>query len=458
MAAALRAFFTPPAGGPFSNRKLLQIFLPVLAEQFIANILGLVDTLLASSFNDAATAGVSHAFIITNVASAVITGLAVGGSVVTVQFFGSKDNRRASDSARCCLVFTLLISLLCCSMLLAYPAKVITLLVGNVDRDVLDYGVTYLIVSSLVLPFTGLFSACTATFRAQGNTRIPMLASTAMLLLSIVCKFIFSLVIPLGVLGAGLANLIGSAVTSVVLFAFMHFGRLAVSFRRGSSPFLEREMFLQILRYSIPTAIENASVQIGLLLVQRIIAGYGVVHSAAHGIASRLQPLSYLPSSCWGIVAMIAAGQCCGAGSRELAEKCVRHIMRLSYAWMLILNMLWFIFADPLLHLFGGSPETLRLAKQLFLFYCFCAIFMYSTAYGLPQALRGAGDVRYTMLVSLGTMFLIRLGAAYLLGTRLGLGTFGVWIAMAIDWAVRSLFYLLRFRSGRWLAHCIVHS
>lgn len=458
MTAALRTFISPPVGSPFSNRTLLQTFLPVLAEQFITSLLGLADTLLASSLSDAATAGVSHAFIITNVATAIITGLAVGGTVVTVQFYGSKNTQRASDSARCCLLFTLFVSLLCCAVLLLNPEKVITLLVGNVDPDVLRYGVTYLNISSLVLPFTAVFSVCTATYRGQGNTCIPMLASVAMLLLSFGCKIVFTFVFPLGVLGTGLANLIGTGVTALTLLATLCLGRPAVSFRRNSSPLLERKLFCQILCYAVPTAIENASVQIGLLLVQRVIASYGVVHSAAHGIASRLQPLSYLPSSCWGIVSMIVSGHCCGTGDLVLAKKCSHHIMRLSYVWMLAVNLLWIFFADALLRLFGGTPETILLAKKLFLFYCVCAVFLYSTANALPQALRGAGDVRYTMLVSLGAMFLIRLGAAYLLGTWLHLGTFGVWIAMVVDWTVRTIFFVLRFRSDKWLTHCIKQS
>lgn len=81
---------------------------------------------------------------------------------------------------------------------------------------------------------------------------------------------------------------------------------------------------------------------------------------------------------------------------------------------------------------------------------------MYYCAYGLPQALRGGGDVQYTMIVSLATMFLVRIGLAYVLGTSFGLGSFGVWIAMAIDWAIRCLLYLLRFRSEKWAMHSAV--
>ena len=92
-----------------------------------------------------------------------------------------------------------------------------------------------------------------------------------------------------------------------------------------------------------------------------------------------------------------------------------------------------FLDPDPLIHLFGGSEQALTLAKKLFIFYCVCTVLMYYCAYGLPQALRGGGDVQYTMIVSLATMFLVRIGLAYVLGTSFGLGSFGVWIAMAID-------------------------
>ena len=456
MFARLSALLRPPAGSPFTNAKLFSLFLPVLLEQLITALMGIADTLLASSFSDCATAGVSHAFIIYNVASTFVLGLTLGGGIVTLQYYGSKNHQRASDSARCSLVLSVLVAAAFCAILMLFPSQIISILMGDVGREVLGYARIYLLISSLVLPFTAIFCVCAATYRAQGNTRVPMLASVMILLISFVCKYLFSTVLPLGVEGTALANLIANVVVAAGLMLAMRKKKLAVSFRRADHPFLEKDLFRKVVHYSFPTALENASVQIGLMLVQRIIVGYGVVESAAHAIASRLQPFAYLPAYCWGIVSTIVSGQCCGAGNTALARKSIRHIMRLSFVWMIAVDLFWILVSDPLIHLFGGSEQALTLAKKLFIFYCVCTVLMYYCAYGLPQALRGGGDVQYTMIVSLATMFLVRIGLAYVLGTSFGLGSFGVWIAMAIDWAIRCLLYLLRFRSEKWAMHSAV--
>ena len=449
----LRSFFAPPEGSPYSNRKLVRIFIPVLAENLLLNLLGFVDTLLASALSDAATAGVSHGFIIYNVCSSVITGLAAGGSVVCAQWFGSRDTERASDAARSSLLVALFFAVAAGIVPILSPQGAVSLLMGEHDPEVLGYAATYLIYSCLSLPFLALFSVCTATCRAQGNTRVPLLASVCRLSLSLGCKFLMNNVLSMGVTGAALSNLIGVGIVGAALLLYITRRQPEISFRHGTRPIFDRKLILRVVQIAVPAAIESASVQIGLLLVQRIITGFGVAESAAHGIASRMQPLSYLPAHCWGIVSMIVIGQCCGAGDQRLARQSVLHLMKLSYGWMIAVNILCLLLTDPIVAFFGGSAETLEISCRLFRLYCWNAFFTYTTAYMLPQALRGAGDVQYVMVVSLVVMFLVRLGLAYLLGAAWELGTFGVWIAMAIDWVVRTAFYVVRFRNGKWLRH-----
>ena len=452
---SFRSFFAPPEGSTFSNRKLVQIFIPVLLEQLLLNLLGLVDTMLASALSDAATAGVSHGFIIYNVSSAIITGLAAGGSVVCAQWFGFRDLERASDAARSSLLVALAFAVVGGVIPILNPQGTVSLLMGEHDPEVLDYAATYLIYSSLSLPFVALISVCTATCRAQGNTRIPLIVSVCRLSLSLACKFVMNNVFSMGVLGTALSNLVGVGVVSIAAFLYITVKRMDISFRYGSRSFFDWKLIQRVVQIAVPAAIESASLQIGLLLVQRIITGFGVAESAAHGIASRIQPLSYLPAHCWGIVSMIVIGQCCGAGDQKLARQSVIHLMKLSYAWMIVVNIFCLLLTNSIVAFFGGSEQTLEISRRLFRLYCWNAFFTYTTAYMLPQALRGAGDVQYVMTVSLAVMFLARLGLAYLLGAVLKMGTFGVWVAMTIDWAIRTVFYMVRFLNGKWLRHNI---
>jgi Na+-driven multidrug efflux pump len=99
---------------------------------------------------------------------------------------------------------------------------------------------------------------------------------------------------------------------------------------------------------------------------------------------------------------------------------------------------------------FNISGEAISLAKKIFYIYCTGAIFLYPASFVLPNALRAAGDIKYTMIASLSTMFGARIGLAYVLGKHFGLGLLGVWIAMQLDWIARSIAFVKRFVLGKW--------
>lgn len=456
MSVKARGFFLPPPGSRFTNRQLILMFLPVLLEQFLLNLSALSDTLLASGLSDAATAGVSHAFAIFNLANCLLYGFSTGGSVVTAQWHGCRNNAKASASARASVVFALAVSVLLCAVLLIRPANVITLLLGSIDPDVLEQAVTYLTYSALSLPCYAVVYAGAASFRAIGNTRMPMFACIVMLGTALFFKWLLTVRLGLGVMGTALANLIGAGLTAIVIVVYMLREKAAVSYRLQGEPFLNQDSLGRALQLCIPSGIENMSGALGLLFLQRIVAGCGIVDSAAHGIASRLQPYAYLPAYCWGFVALSVVGQYCGAGDSAMARSHTRHILKLCYLWMLPLNVLLIVFSSAVIHLFGGSEETLALAQKLFIFYCAFAMVLYTTMNALPQALRAAGDARLTMLVSVGSMFVVWVGIAALLNRFTDLGVLSVWIAMACDYLTRSVIYLVRYRGSRWLTHHIL--
>ncbi len=453
MFAKQKSFLAPPLGSRFTNRQLLALFLPLLLEQFLLNLSALSDTILASVLSDAATAGVSHAFTISNLAACLIYGLSTGGSVVTAQWVGAQDRSGAAASARTSLLFTTLVSILLCTVLIVRPAEVIRFLLGDIPSDVMEFAVTYLIYSALALPCYAVVYVSTASFRAIGNTKIPMYACAFMLGVALLCKWLLGVVLQLGVLGTALSNLIGAGLTAVLLLCYMQSERSAISYRLLGESILPFDSLNRVFRISVPSGIENMTGAIALLFLQRIVAGSGIAQSAAHGIASRLQPISYLPAYCWGTVGLVIVGQYCGANDRDMARLHERHILKLCYAWMIPLNVTLIACSSFIIRLFGGTAESLALAQRLFIFYCAFSLLLYSTMNALAQMLRGAGDTRFTMAVSLLSMFLVWVGLATLFSRVLHLGVFSVWLAMALHYAVCSACFLLRCRGSRWLSH-----
>lgn len=439
-----------PEGGSFSNRQLFGIYLPFLAEQLLICLLGIVDTLLASRLSDSATAGVSYVITVDSIMKSFVSGMAAGGSVLTAQWIGRKNYPVANLTVRASLLTAGLFSLLFTILLSIDPSEAICLMVGRPDPETLRYAADYFRISVISYPVYALNYVCCASYRVQGDTRLPMVSSVVTLVLSLAAKYLLAGVLRMGVEAYSLANLIGVVISTVILLPGLLKAGRQVTFCREGEPLLTGRMLTGNLRMAIPQALENAMFQLGLLFVQRFVVSYGVIHSAANGIGKQLQPFNYLVASCWGTVCLVVVGQYVGAGQREMARKYVRHIMKLSFLCHALITLPCLVCCRALVSVFGGSAETLDLTCSLFRLYTFAALPLYTPAWVLPNALRGGGDVNFTMAGSICTMFALRVGVAYLLGTVLGMGVLGVWVAMAIDWAARAVLFVIRYRSGKW--------
>ncbi|MCQ2420968.1 MAG: hypothetical protein MJ118_07510 [Clostridia bacterium] len=348
--------------GLFSNRELFAMFFPILLEQLLINLLAMADTLLASQLSDTATAGVSHVISIDAMMKTFLSGLATGGSVLTAQWIGQGNLNKASGAARASVFSTGLLAVAVSAVLSVSPEWFICTLLGRPDEATLGYAITYFTVSVLSYPFLAIIYCCNATYRAQGNTRLPMLASVSMLVIAMGLKVLLTSVLSLGVLGCGLSNLIAAALTSLWVILCMVCGKAKVSFGRNGERLSAAQMF-RSFQIGLPVALENALFQLGLVVVQRFVIGYGVIDSAAHGIAKQLQPLSYLPGQGWGMVLLVVVGRCIGKADKEQARKYTLYISGLCFASMLFVNIFCVAFIDKIVSLFGGAEETLTLVK-----------------------------------------------------------------------------------------------
>lgn len=124
--------------------------------------------------------------------------------------------------------------------------------------------------------------------------------------------------------------------------------------------------------------------------------------------------------------------------------------MKITYIGTFLLDITILIFLKPLLSIYGLRTETLHLAWILVMIHNGCAILLWPLAFVLPNMLRACNDARYTMVVSLASMFINRIVFSWILGLHFGMGAIGVWIAMIIDWICRIVFFVGRYKAGTW--------
>ena len=447
------AFHKPPL---FTRQQLIALLLPLIAEQALSVTIGLADTLMVSSVGEAAVSGVSLVDSFNTLMIQIMSALATGGAVVTSQYIGRQEPKDAKNAAAQILFILSSFSLLVAAVVVAGRHAILRGIFGSIDVDVMRYAETYFLLSALSYPFIGLYNAGAALFRAQGNSKISMMSSLVMNVVNIGGNAVLIYGFKMGVMGAALASLVSRAIACVAVLYLLQ--RPACPLRVDGLQALapKARLIQQILRVGIPAGIENGMFQIGKLLVLSLITSFGTAATAANAIANSVASVVNVPGSAISLSLITVVGQCMGADDSRQAVAYTRKLMLAVYVSMGTLSALLFCFAGPLVALFHIGAAASVMAVEVLRW---CAVFsatVWPLSFTLPNALRAAGDAKFTMVVSMLSMWIFRIGFSYLLAQFMDWGLLGVWVAMFIDWIVRALVFLIRFLRGRWKAKRVI--
>jgi len=206
----------------------------------------------------------------------------------------------------------------------------------------------------------------------------------------------------------------------------------------------------RILHIGVPNGLENSIFQVGKLLVMNLVSALGISAIAANAISNTLSSLVVIPGSACSLALITVVGQCMGAEQPDQAVSNTKKIMGISMAAIFVVSLTLLAFLRPVVGFFNLSAASAELAYQVIFSYCVVSIVFWAPSFALPNALRGAGDAKYTMVVSMFSMWIFRIGFSYLTARVLGWGLQGIWYAMYVDWVARTILFVWRFRGGRW--------
>lgn len=434
----------------FTRRDLTRLLAPLVVEQFLAVTVGMADTMMVSYAGEAAISGVSLVDMLNVLIINIFAALATGGAVVISQYLGARDVESAKNGAGQLFHLAALAGVGIMALALAFARPLLGLLFGQIEPDVMDAALLYLRISAASYPFIALYNAGAALFRSMGNSKISMQVSILMNAVNVAGNAICVFGLGMGVAGVALPSLVGRAMAAgLILWRASNSANL-VHVKAAQCLRLHRGMALRILNIGIPSAFENSLFQLGRVLVVSIIAVFGTAQISANAVANNLDSIGCIPGQAIGLGLITVAGQCIGAQDQKAAISYTKKLVGLTYLVDGALNLAVILGMPLLLGLYNISAETHQLAWLLVLIHCACGIVLWPVSFVLPNALRAANDVRFTMMVSIASMMIWRLGFSYVLGIGFGMGAVGVWIAMIIDWVCRSLFFAGRFVSGKW--------
>lgn len=429
----------------FSGQDLRRLLWPLIVEQVLAVLVGMADVLMVSAVGETAVSGVALVDSISLLVIQVLAALATGGSVVCSQYIGRGENQKACKAAGQLVILTLLASSIVMLIALIGNRGLLARIFGQAEEAVLENAETYFWITALSYPCLALYNSSAALFRSMGNSRISMMASFVMNGMNVVGNAICVFGLGMGVEGVAIPTLVSRMFAAGLMMVLLRNPDLSIHLDSRSQFGLESGMIKKILSVGIPSGLENGMFQFGKIFLQSLVSALGTASIAGFAVASNLVTLQYLGGTALGLGLITIVGQCVGAGEKEQAMDYTKKLIKVNYIILFLVCILMGTMTRPIVRLYRLSAEAEEMAVRLIRVHCL-AMTVWPLSFTLPNTLRASLDARFTMAVSVCSMWIFRIGFAYLFVRYAQMGVMGIWYGMFIDWMFRALLFCWRFR------------
>ena len=440
----------------FDNRKLAALLIPLAVDQLLNSFMGTVDTLVVSNLGSAAISAVSLVDSINILIVQAFFALATGGTVVCSHYLGCRREDHAKEAARQLVFITFMMSLVIGVLCIVFNGQILSLIFGEVEDAVMENAKQYFFFSAISYPFIALYDDGSSILRAQENSRLPMLISVASNLVNLVLNLLFVWGLGFGVAGSACATLLARIFAMTVVMYKLRNPRLTVSLTQYHSIRPDWGEIRRILRIGIPSGVENSMFQFGKLAIQSTVSLMGTAAIAAQGMTNIIENLNGILAIGVGIGLMTVVGETLGAGRKEEAVYYVKKLCVISEVVIIVSCLVMFALVHPITYFGGMEPESARMCIHMVTWITIVKPVVWVMSFIPAYGFRAAGDVKFTMTVSVISMWFCRVTLAIVLARVFGMGPMAVWIGMFTDWTVRGVIYTVRFRSRRWLGHQVI--
>ena len=434
----------------FSNRDLRRLIVPLFLEQLLVILVGLADTFVISYAGEAAVSGVSLVNSFNTIFIFLFTALASGGAVIVSQYIGGEKMEIAGESASQLLMVSTLFSGVVMAVILLSGCPLMGLFFGKVERDVMDACMIYLRISAYSYPALAIYNAGAALFCSIGKTSTTMYIAIFSNVINVAGNVIGVFVLHAGVAGVAVPSLIARTFSAVVVTVLCFRKRNGVYYKKRWICHFDAGLLKRILGIAVPNGVEQGIFQFVKVALSSVVALFGTSQIAANGIAQSIWSLAALVCVTMGPVFITVIGQCMGSRDTEQAEYYFRKILKITLLISVVWNVLVFALTPLVMQFYDVSEETKKLTIILVLIHNIFNCIAFPFADPLGKGMRAAGDVRFTMVISLATTIGVRLIFSLLFAIVMDMGVIGIAWAMCLDWCSRAVIFYIRFRKGKW--------
>lgn len=440
----------------FPRRALWMLLIPLIIEQMLNSLMGMVDTLMVSRVGAEAISAVSLVDSINNLVLQVFAAMAAGAAIICSQYLGRKDEKGCNDAAKQIVLTVVVISSVIMIIGVGFRKPLLYLIFGSVEEAVMTNAQIYFLITALSYPFIALFQAGAAFYRACGNSKFTMKTALIANVANIVGNTLFIFVLQMGAAGAAISTLISRALCAFVVFYALRKPGYAIQLKNYFSIRPDLNLIVKILAIGVPSGIENGMFQFGKLAIQSTVSSLGTAAIAAQAMTIIFENVNGMAAVGIGIGLMTVVGQSIGAGRQEEAKYYIVKLAGYAEVAMIISCILVYIAARPVTVLAGMSEESTALCMQMILAITIVKPLLWVPSFTPPNGLRAAGDVRFSMITATLTMWLCRVALSIFLMRVVKTGPIGVWYGMFADWGVRGVIFTIRFVRGKWLRFKVI--
>ena len=440
----------------FDNRALLVLILPMIAELLLNFSVGLADSIMVASVGESAVSGVSLVDNIFALILMLFSAMSTGGSVVAGQYIGHRNKDMAKKAATELVWSNISLGILVMLFLYLIQGFILNVVFGSITPEVYTNARTYFRIVNLSVPFMAMYNSTAAIFRASGNTKLITLDALLMGILNIAGNAIGVFVLRAGIAGVAVPTLLSRAFGGLLMLVLLLRPTNPVTIDRSLRHRFDWPMVGKILRIGIPSGFENSLFQVGKIILLSLISTFGTVAITANAVSGSIVSIQCIPGNCMSMAIMTVVAQSIGAGDYPQAKYYTRKLVSFAYVFMWLWCIVLYFLLPAILTLYHLSPETTAETERIVLSHMIMASLYWQLAFVLPATLRAAGDVRFPMIVSISSMFVVRIALAYVLASGFRMGVFGTWVAMYCDWLVRAVFFVIRYRRGKWMDYRVI--
>ena len=434
----------------FDNRALMALIIPLIIEQMLAVLVGMADSIMVASVGEAAVSGVSLVDNIMVLLINVFAALGTGGAVVAGQYLGQQRKEKACQAAEQLVWFITICAVVITLVIYACKYWILHGVFGQIEADVMGHADTYLMIVTASIPFIALYNGGAAIFRTMGNSEISMRVSIVMNIINVAGNAILIYGFHRGTEGVAIPTLVSRMTAAILIMVLLADRRRAIYVRPSRRYRPDWAMIRKILGIGVPNGLENSMYQLGKIIVLSLVSTFGTYAIAANAVSNVIASFQVLPGMAIALAVTTVIARCVGAGDYGQVKYYTKMLLCITYACMVVTNVIIVLVLPLILKAYDLSSRTAEVTTDIVIFYAVCCVLIWPLAFTIPATFRASGDAKMCMVISVVSMWIFRIIFSYILGKYMGMGVFGVWVAMIIDWVVRSICFIARYFSGKW--------